>query len=184
VAGATANNTNVPRGIADVQQQVQQYLTYMGNASLPFESTLYAIWIGVNDIHDIYTNDSPDQQSEKVKIAAESVLNAVKNLYEKSKARRFLLPTTPPIGYLPILTNGSSSAHHQPADELAKSFNHQVKQYLSNFRKENHDAEFQTFNSYNYIMSIIKDPTEYGLKYSIEPCTSTINSTVCTNSTE
>jgi hypothetical protein len=91
VAGATANNTNVPRGIADVQQQVQQYLTYMGNASLPFESTLYAIWIGVNDIHDIYTNDSPDQQSEKVKIAAESVLNAVKNLYEKSKARRFLL---------------------------------------------------------------------------------------------
>ncbi|KAG2173335.1 hypothetical protein INT43_004709 [Umbelopsis isabellina] len=176
VAGATANNTNVPRGIPDVQQQVQQYLTYTGNASLPSASTLYAIWIGVNDIHDIYTNNNAsDQRAAKVEIAAESVLNAVNTLYQKSKARRFLLPATPPIGYLPILTNGSSSAHHQPADELAKSFNHRVKHYLAEFRKEHQDAEIQTFNSYSYIMDIIKDPTEYGLKYSIEPCTNLVN---------
>ncbi|KAJ2955294.1 hypothetical protein NQZ79_g8684 [Umbelopsis isabellina] len=185
VAGATANNTNVPRGIPDVQQQVQQYLTYIGNTSLPFESTLYAIWIGVNDIHDIYTtNNASDQRSAKVEIAAESVLNAVKTLYQKSKARRFLLPATPPIGYLPILTNGSSSAHHQPADELAQSFNHRVKKYLAEFKKENQDAEIQIFNSYFYIMNIIKDPTDYGLNYSIEPCTNIINGTICTNSTD
>jgi phospholipase/lecithinase/hemolysin len=138
--------------------------------ALPFVSTLYAIWFGVNDVHDTYTNVPAEERDEKLTVAADSILNVLAILYQTQGARRFLVALTPPIGYLPILTNGSSTVDHNEADDLAVTFNQYVVERLESFFSDHRDTEIITFNSYALIMDMIQHPTTYNLNNGIEAC--------------
>lgn len=171
IAGATANNSNLPRPVPDVLTQVETYKEYRGNASsLPFSSTLYSIWVGVNDVHDTYTNVQAEGRDGVLAIVANSILTALDTLYRNEGARRFLVPLTPPIGYLPILTNGSSTADHDQADILAQNLNRLVVDRLEEFYGSHNDAEIITFDSYNLLMSIIQNPAAYNVVSGTEAC--------------
>ncbi|KAI9290380.1 GDSL-like Lipase/Acylhydrolase-domain-containing protein [Umbelopsis sp. AD052] len=170
-SGATANNSNLPRPVPDAAQQIESFTSSLtaGNP-LPFVSTLYAIWFGVNDMHDTYTNVQPDERDEKLVVAADSILNAITTLYQGQGARRFLVALTPPIGYLPTLTNGSTSVDHDEADNLAQNFNQYIVDRLQVFYSAYPDAEIITFNSYALVMDMIQNPNVYSLSNSIEAC--------------
>jgi phospholipase/lecithinase/hemolysin len=161
----------MPRTVPDAEQQIESYANSLTTGkSLPFASTLYALWFGVNDVHDTYTNVQPEERDEKLVVAADSIVNAISTLYNGQGARRFLVALTPPIGYLPILTNGSTTVGHDEADTLAQNFNQYIVDRLQAFFSAHPDTEIITFNSYALIMDMIQNPTVYNFSNSIEAC--------------
>jgi phospholipase/lecithinase/hemolysin len=139
---------------------------------LPFVSTLYALWFGVNDVHDTYTYVQPEERDEKLVVVADSILNAISTLYQSQGARRFLVALTPPIGYLPILTNGSTTVDHDEADTLAQTVNQYTLDRLQAFFSAHPDTEIVTFNSYALMADMIQNPAVYNLTNSVEACVS------------
>lgn len=172
----------MPRSVPDALDQIKSFGEYRNNTpALPFSSTLYSIWVGVNDVHDTYTNVQPEERNDVLVTVANSIMNALDTLYKDQGARRFLIPLTPPIGYLPILTNGSSTADHDQADMLAQDLNRMVVDRLEAYYGAHTDAEIMTFDSYNVIMSIIQSPSTFNVKSGIEACVGA-NGTHCSDS--
>jgi hypothetical protein len=49
------------------------------NPALPFSSTLYLIWVDVNDVHD-NTNVQPEERNDMLVTVANSIMNALDTL--------------------------------------------------------------------------------------------------------
>ncbi|KAI7870112.1 hypothetical protein BDF14DRAFT_142986 [Spinellus fusiger] len=56
-SGATANNKIIPRSTLDVGQQIQLFFMTTDTKQLDPLETLYILWIGVNDVHDMFVNN-------------------------------------------------------------------------------------------------------------------------------
>ncbi|KAI8144026.1 SGNH hydrolase-type esterase domain-containing protein [Fennellomyces sp. T-0311] len=102
-SGATANNTITPRGAPDILRQMRLFEN--SNTLLDSSTTLYTIWTGLNDLYEIYYNDSVPSQPEKLELVnqvIESIDYEARYALSTLSAQHLAIFGVAPIQHLPL----------------------------------------------------------------------------------
>ncbi|KAL1917212.1 uncharacterized protein VTP21DRAFT_4868 [Calcarisporiella thermophila] len=137
-SGATADNSIVKRYTPSVKEQVK--LFYRGavdgvhGSSLKWspERTLFSIWIGVNDVTDIFFQGD---NATRYDLDIASVRKSMEDLVSHG-ARHFMLINVPPIQHMPIVwqRSRSNSTTVSRFSTLVQSYNTKLEQLARTFR--------------------------------------------------
>ncbi|KAI9497181.1 GDSL lipase/esterase [Zychaea mexicana] len=119
-SGATANNTILPRAVPDVSEQIQEFHTSC--TSFDDQETLYIIWTGVNDVHDIYVATSNITEQN---ILLDNIIESIANEMKRLPHEHLLVLGLAPIQHLPLFTQhlGTSDA----LSSLIDTFNDKLR---------------------------------------------------------
>ncbi|KAL1915526.1 uncharacterized protein VTP21DRAFT_6650 [Calcarisporiella thermophila] len=159
-SGATADNSIVFRPVPSVNQQLDLYYTDCaknGKITLDPAKTLHAIWIGVNDLFDIFFNKL---NAEKYEQSTKAIGKSLKNLYEHG-ARQFLLLNIPPIEHMPVVSEKTDGDPKEIAEfrERVQEYNEMLERALLEFlAKTDGDAHLVLFDSFIMFDKIINRP--------------------------
>lgn len=130
-------------------------------------NSLYAIWIGSNDLNDILTNASPAQFTPDAAIVIENIDTAVNTLAGMG-AKNCLILTVPDLGETPaaIALGPVASAG---ASALSAEFDTGLVQSL--FTVATADSiNLSLLDTYALLDSIVASPGSYGLANVTQPC--------------
>ncbi|KAI9279615.1 GDSL lipase/esterase [Sporodiniella umbellata] len=109
-SGATVNNKITPRGTQDLLTQVD---IYSRSNIKNLNNTIYFIWIGLNDIHDLFLYHDNETQSLIDQIGS-SVYDSLKKLSELGAKNLVLLNTVPLVSlpkFYAISTDSRARLH-------------------------------------------------------------------------
>ncbi|KAG2226654.1 hypothetical protein INT45_001001 [Circinella minor] len=155
-SGATANNVSkrsiLPRSVPDISEQILEFNS--NDSKLNSAETLYIIWTGVNDVHDIYvkTNDITEQN-----ILLNSIVDSVtKEVNSFHPTDHLLIMGLAPIERLPLFSSLSDPTaliklirtYNEKLKALAASRYPSTKFINANFMFEKYIA---FHNSYKYV---------------------------------
>ncbi|ORY99411.1 GDSL lipase/esterase [Syncephalastrum racemosum] len=165
-SGATEDNANVPRSAPDVGQQIQNYQTH---SPLNPTSTLYVLWIGTNDIHDIFVDTSTDDTTkyQKMQRVVSGIRSDMINLSSVSGASQFLIMGLAPIDHLPLF-GGASPADRDRLTQLILEYNAQLQALTKELGQQRTSAVF--FDSYSLFQALLSSPGEYNIADTVHAC--------------
>lgn len=155
-----------------VLDQVDGYVQAHGAHPLNHQA-LYVLWAGANDMIFGPNQATADQASQQM-------MQALDTLYAAG-ARSFFVPLMPDLALMPTLKG--LSGLFQPASE---AYNQSLQQALADARSRHPDASIQSFDTVNYLGTLLsapdspfKEPSTACVKGSFTNVTS-----VCTNPQE
>ncbi|KAH8810634.1 aldehyde dehydrogenase family-domain-containing protein [Xylogone sp. PMI_703] len=163
VHGATVDNSlvgslaNVP-SLVDQVAVFSHYLTPTP-AYAPWTSSnsLFAIWIGSNDVENGYTKSDWNSVAQSV---IRRYFQEVQILYDAG-ARNFVFLTVPPISKTPFArSRGTEAAQREAAAVL--QYNQLLAQALVSFRRGNRDVNAKLFDTAGVFNHAIASPDTYG----------------------
>ncbi|OAX37125.1 carbohydrate esterase family 16 protein [Rhizopogon vinicolor AM-OR11-026] len=162
--GCTIDAALVPPFIptsTSVVDQITQFSEYM--ASKPVGATwnstnsLFAIWIGINDISDSYAW-SNISQPEFYGVLMDRLFSQVDDLYSMG-ARSFLFLTVPPINRAPLNIQRGSEVAAQIATDIAE-YNTLLGQFVRTFEANYTDLDTVTVFDTHPIFNVLLDEWE------------------------
>ncbi|XP_062110438.1 GDSL esterase/lipase At5g14450-like [Humulus lupulus] len=142
-----------------------------------FSKALYTFDIGQNDLHFGFKAMGEEQLKASFPKTIGTFAQAIKELYQLG-ARAFWIHNTGPIGCLPYTVirnspkpedtnqNGCVKSHN----EVAKEFNRQLHQRISQLRVQLPDAVITYVDIYSAKYSLISEAKKYGFANPLEQC--------------
>ncbi|KAL9072669.1 MAG: hypothetical protein Q9157_005003 [Trypethelium eluteriae] len=158
VGGATVDSDLVPPFlpfIPSMKQQIEdRYLPIYGSPSKwnP-NTTLFAIWIGINDVGNSFANKNPTLNPEIFKVYSK----LVDKLYV-SGARKFLFLNVPPLELTPRTVAQGPDAQATEKADIA-DFNYRLDKLTQNLTSTYSDAHAMQFDAYKLFSKIQENPT-------------------------
>ncbi|KAL0085789.1 GDSL lipase/esterase [Phycomyces blakesleeanus] len=193
-SGATANNSVVYRTTADVSEQIYMFQQTLRNQKLDPQESIYMLWTGVNDVHDIFvaSKDKGIEPESAIDRVISSVYNELERLFTFSNACNFGIMGLAPIDRLPLFDDLSSDEKSDLRD-LIKLYNYNMQNMIKQFihdhtsakrRKRQYAAsntgqvKIYFFDSHNLFQTFFEKPDEQDLWVLDKMCQSE-NSTQC-----
>ncbi|KAI9025146.1 GDSL lipase/esterase [Phycomyces nitens] len=178
-SGATANNSVVYRSTADVSEQIYMFQQTLRDERLDPQSSIYMLWTGVNDVHDIFvaSKEGDVEPEPAINRVIASVYNELERLYAFSHARNFGVMGLAPIDKLPLFEDLSSDEKTDLQD-LIKLYNHNMQNMIKKFvekhtflkqrkrQTEGSDVskvKIYFFDSHSLFQTIFDDPDKHDL---------------------
>lgn len=127
--------------------------------SLTSANTLFAIWIGVNDVGNAWGDSDWSTLSKQI---VNQYFAQAQKLYN-SGARHFLFLTVPPIQKTPLVLAESSSVQSQEGAAVA-TYNSLLKAGVSSFKSKNSGINTWVYDTTTPFNQAISNPTKYGAK--------------------
>lgn len=164
--GADVSNAIINTGVTtDVIAQVAEFEDALvpapSTAPWTAENTLFAVWIGVNDIGECFW-----EQTEYTTCPIDDVMtqyfSLLQQLYDDG-ARQFVLNTVPPFYKAPTF---DAYTDEDLAGLLSNldAYNAALESGMTSFKANNSDITLgQVFNTTSYFWDVLDDPTSYGL---------------------
>ncbi|GAA6044060.1 hypothetical protein JCM8097_008701 [Rhodosporidiobolus ruineniae] len=172
-AGATTNSTIVEgsEGTPDLVAQVEQWQDYFAppstQANWTANSTLFALWFGINDIGFSYLQKK-DVNAENGAIF-DTLNSQVATLYNGG-ARNFLFLGVPPTQRTPLVQSYGMEAVSQFAANIA-TYNQNLASYLSAFTSLFPGSQISLFDTQPFFTAILDSPRTYGFLEAETYCT-------------
>ncbi|GAA5849311.1 hypothetical protein JCM9279_006445 [Rhodotorula babjevae] len=174
-SGATTNNSVISAAATDFVNQVglwQEWFgpegTYSTSGQVRFEpnSTLYTVWIGINDVGAPYNEqtDFPQQLSE----IFSSYNAAIASLYSGG-ARNFLIMGIPPTWRTPLIQAYNDSRIDVYKDRLGQ-YNTRLASLFSSFATSFPLASFRLYDTVPFFNAILDSPAQYGIENTTAAC--------------
>ncbi|KAJ6077672.1 uncharacterized protein N7446_000608 [Penicillium canescens] len=163
VYGATIDNNIVSAVPHDLVYQVETDFRerYCKDDENPqewnSEDTLFAIWIGINDIHFSYERDDTD---EVLTYLFQRHLQLAETMYNCG-ARRFLLINVPPLSRTPTYLK-KDEWHRNAHQVMVEKFNNRLALEKRKFEKRFPDSSTSLYDSWSFFTEILNHPTGYG----------------------
>ncbi|KAF2652362.1 carbohydrate esterase family 16 protein [Lophiostoma macrostomum CBS 122681] len=164
--GATVNASLVKPYQPTVKSLIDQVKQFSGSiASKPSyapwtaESSLFGIWIGVNDVGNSYSNANENALLGSI---MEDYFEQVQVLYSAG-ARNFVFLNVPPINKSPLMLGQSKSAQDLEAGVITQ-FNQLLVNKTSAFASAHSGVNAVVVDTQAPFNKAINDPTAYGSK--------------------
>jgi phospholipase/lecithinase/hemolysin len=171
--GATIDNDVVRAGIPSLKDQVQkEFIPIYGDEAStvapPWDgsNSLFAIFIGINDIHNSYTWQN---QWALHNALIDSYKQQVDALYYYG-ARNFVLLNVPPINVSPDTASKGPEKQGLEKSALA-DFNYKVHGLISGMRSSHPDGVFFEFDTHYLYETVISTPKAYPQTQSLQNTT-------------
>lgn len=174
LSGATVNISIIEASVGrDIVTEANTFLqSYQNDSTFSGYSTLYAFWIGINDIKqsylgDNYTGVDLDVYTEVIS----SYYKVVSQLYAAG-ARDFLFLTVPPLEKTPLVQGSSSNSTKYPLMQRAIS-DYNTKLYKM-ARQVRHNLAYSSvfvYDAHALFASVLSDPSQYAETASIKDTT-------------
>ncbi|KAJ3540284.1 hypothetical protein NM208_g415 [Fusarium decemcellulare] len=158
-SGATLDISIVNNNDYDVIHEIDEGFTpyYKKGETFDADTSLFAIWIGINDIANSYLDQDTDVHGEIFK----SFRYRIETLYN-SGARNFLLLTVPPLQRAPRITGSSASASRIPLIANATmDWNSRIWTLQKRIQYLHSGASTFVYNSYPLFQKVIEDPLQF-----------------------
>ncbi|CAH0035140.1 unnamed protein product [Clonostachys rhizophaga] len=157
-SGATLDISIVNNNDYDVIQEIESFMTYYKvGETFDGNTSLFAVWIGINDIANSYLSDDLDVHENIFK----SFRYRIASLYEAG-ARNFLFLTVPPLEHAPRITGSSASATRVPL--MANATAHWNSEYKVFQKRINYlypNATVFVYDTYPLFQKVINDPSQF-----------------------
>jgi phospholipase/lecithinase/hemolysin len=121
------------------------------------ESSLFAIWFGINDIGSKRRNEGLTSSQIDEKIAT-SMFNMIDGMY-KQGARNFMFIFVPTIEKCPAYSNGNNPNIKSDIP----NYNSNLNKYAKNFQASHPDTNVFVYDSYNEFDYIMENKSQYGI---------------------
>lgn len=162
--GATTNNDDVYSAfnnwtVPGLKQQVANIETHGTSKSL------YIIEIGYNDLNAIINPDQYNVLNKNLskEVIAKNVVNSVKDIIKKYKAKKFLFMSVVPFDHWPVIQVADKARTNQ----LISSYNALVK---SELKKEIHGVDLKFIDTHAWFEDQLAHPERLGLSTTNGPC--------------
>ncbi|CAO3659502.1 unnamed protein product [Rhizopus stolonifer] len=143
-SGATGNNSIVSRETQDLTTQIEAYKkSSLNDKSNP----IYFVWIGLNDIHDVFLRHDNMAKSTIDQMGL-SVHNNLNKLY-KLGATHIVLLNVIPMGELPKFYNLSLNEKSQ-LDDMVKQYNANLLHGMDKLNEGGNSSELQILHYDTY----------------------------------
>jgi len=164
--GATVDSTLV-RPYADtvlsIQDQVEEnYLPKYGDADFwDPSSTLFAFWIGINDVGNAYgwSNNTSGEVFDSIFSQYSQSIDKV----VRTGARNFVLLNLPPVQKTPLTSQqAATNPEIVPREEAAvKDWNNRIDTLASDLQEKNPGVTTMVFDSYSVFSKVLDNPGAY-----------------------
>jgi len=155
VFGATCNQSQVNRPFPIFPYQLNDYLNRSRGMHLDFESTVFSIWIGTNDVGIFgLFNDNQAPGVSIVDVTYCSTIEWVSTLYHLG-ARNFVLQNMLPLDKMPAYYNQTFIY------ELVMSGNEIARLNALDLATKYIDARICVFDSHSLFTDMINNPSQY-----------------------
>jgi phospholipase/lecithinase/hemolysin len=172
VGGAESGNTPVHTAVTGdltggpLSQVAAFQLTHPGGAN---PNGLYTIWIGSNDLSDIFASSpTPTQAALDVKAVITNIDNAISALAGDG-AKDFLVVTAPDLGKTPAVAAFGPGAQAL-ASSLSAEFDLGLVSSLSAISGADPLLNLNVLDTYSLIDTIVADPGQFGFSNVTDPC--------------
>ncbi|KAG2207359.1 hypothetical protein INT47_006833 [Mucor saturninus] len=162
--GATTNNEDVYSAfnnwtVPGLKQQVATIKTHGTPKSL------YIIEIGYNDLNAIINPDQYNVVNKHLskEVIAKNVVDSVKAIIKKYKAKKFLFMSVPPFDHWPVI----QAADKARTNKLITSYNALV---TSELKKKIHGIDLKFIDTHGWFLEQLAHPENLGLSTSNGPC--------------
>ncbi|KAG2705690.1 hypothetical protein I3760_05G068300 [Carya illinoinensis] len=141
-----------------------------------FPKAVYTFDIGQNDLGEgFFGNMTVEEVNASIPDILDKFSLNVKNIY-KLGARSFWIHNTGPIGCLPYILATFPSAQRvshgcaNPYNDVAQSFNHQLKEAIVQLRIDLPSAAITYVDVYSVKYSLYREPQKYGFELPLVAC--------------
>lgn len=171
-SGASANNSVEFRAVPDTAAQVTE-LFNSTKVSLNPETTLYAYWIGINNVYDDHYVYG-DNESKLVE-SVNSVTDQIERLLindTKRKAKNFLLVNVPPINYLPVARNNETTTSANQLYAESETWNALLSSAVFRLQFKHPGTSFHIYDAFTFFKDVVNGPfaKQYGITNVQQPC--------------
>eukprot|EP00833_Pecoramyces_ruminatium_P002818 jgi/Orpsp1_1/1176850/evm.model.c7180000059258.1 len=163
ISGAVVD-PKVVDGNAQFTPMTEQYQYFLKNmaqgkkfGNWKGDSSLFAIWFGINDIGSKRRNEGLTSSQIDEKIAT-SMFNMIEGMY-KEGARNFMFIYVPPIEKCPVYSNGMNPNIKTDVP----NYNNNLNKYAKNFQASHPDTNVFVYDSYNEFDYIMENKSKYGI---------------------
>ncbi|KAJ5171996.1 hypothetical protein N7492_004589 [Penicillium capsulatum] len=160
VGGATIDNELVNDEVKDMTHQVADFKSAYGKGPWDGDNTLFAFWIGINDIGRSYkTNNSSTLVPKLIK----HYENVVDEVYATG-GRKFLFLNVPATTRTPKIIGEGKTKQHAA---WVSAYNDALKTMAKSFNDDHKDAKVVVYDSWSFMSKILDSPQEHGFKDSV-----------------
>jgi outer membrane lipase/esterase len=180
--GATtgySETLNQPSLMPTLTEQVSSYIAGLGSSTAP-SSALYSIWIGSNDIINIFSNGVTNPITA-VEGAAQTEAAAIVAL-ANAGAQDFLVPLLTDLGRTPLFTYGGT-ALSAAGTALALAYNANLQADLASLAATP-GIKLSFVDTFSLMDAAVSNPAAFGFTNVTDPCyvgPYTGGGTVCSN---
>ncbi|CAI6043282.1 unnamed protein product [Clonostachys chloroleuca] len=157
-SGATLDKSIVDNNGYDVIREIDEgYLRYYGNDTIESSTSLFVVWIGINDITNSYLERNDTTHSSIFK----SFRYRIDSLYDTG-ARNFLLLSIPPLERAPRTTQSSDAENRVPLmKDAVQDWNERLRIFKQRIQYLHSDVNVFLFDTYSLFQKVIDDPAQY-----------------------
>ncbi|KAI9281955.1 GDSL-like Lipase/Acylhydrolase-domain-containing protein [Sporodiniella umbellata] len=160
-SGAVCDNTayanqNFKQYIPSIKDQVEMY--YHQNLTLNPEETVFAIWIGVNDVYKI--SESQNQQ-QALKQIVNCISTNVRNAGRAFSIKKFIIFGVPPLEKMPYYAN---NLDRLDKEKIANDLNAYLSKEVENMNKHIRSLELDFMDIHKLLDHLVEDPESFNIK--------------------
>ncbi|GJE87031.1 carbohydrate esterase family 16 protein [Phanerochaete sordida] len=145
--------------VLSIVDQVSQFETYLADkpegAQWRSDNSLFAVWIGINDVGNSYAWANVTSQSEFHHVLMSRLFSQVEKLYD-SGARSFLFLTVPPTNRAPLLLEQGATAVRAISAAL-DDYNAQLAANVQAFKGKHRDLDQVTVFDTRPVFNLLLD---------------------------
>ncbi|KAJ4253744.1 hypothetical protein NW762_010138 [Fusarium torreyae] len=158
-SGATLDKSIVNNNGYDVIREIDEAFSpyYKVGEAFDADTSLFAVWIGINDIANSYLNEDADVHDNIFK----SFRYRIDTLY-MAGARNFLFLTVPPLEHAPRVTGSSASATRIPLMANATAdWNSRYRVFQKRIKYLHPQATVFIYDTCPLFQKVIDDPAQF-----------------------
>ncbi|KAI8076785.1 uncharacterized protein BX664DRAFT_47045 [Halteromyces radiatus] len=149
------NNTSTYYNTPSIQDQVEFY--YQQHMNLDPSETVFAFWVGVNDIHHAFKEQPvvPD-----FNIISNCVIEQIKIIHRIFKANQIMLINLPPMEFMPYFVESTMATSRGAAVRMV---NKGLKKQVEELNKKYRTLELDLVDIHSLLSDMVNDPTSFGI---------------------
>ncbi|KAI8986435.1 GDSL-like Lipase/Acylhydrolase-domain-containing protein [Pilobolus umbonatus] len=150
---------NIPKDdrIPSLRDQIEGY--YHLKLDLNPEETVYAFWIGIQDIFEIAKRPGrPEPDYKQINNCIDQQLKAIRKVFSSD---RFLVFNVPPLQYMPYYREDEAAGNYSQA---AVQINRSLEKEVINMNKHHHALKMDYIDVHGLISDMVVDPVVFGYK--------------------
>ncbi|KAI8061515.1 uncharacterized protein B0P05DRAFT_557359 [Gilbertella persicaria] len=148
--------------VPSLRDQLEAYYTL--GLNLKPEETVYAFWLGVQDVFEMTKRHG--RQEPEYKEITDCIGQQLRAARKVFLSDRFLVLNLPPFEHMPYYQEDQSSLNKSQA---AVEINRGLEKDVANLNKHHHALEMDYVDIHSLINDIIVDPSVFNFKEPLEP---------------